>query len=103
MRWPTFSSSLHAFERDPVGLERILRRFNLRGGGLKLGPVRDHLGVNAEPRILHLFLELIVGLLGLADARGDAAALIERHVHAAYDGKDLLLLSVSCSARSAAV
>ena len=45
-----------------------------------------------EPRVLDFLLELVVGLLGLADARRDPAALIERHVHPAHDGGDLLLL-----------
>ena len=45
-----------------------------------------------EPRVLDLFLQLVVGLLGLTDARRDPAALIERHVHPAHDGGDLLLL-----------
>ena len=43
------------------------------------------------------FLSRIVGLLGLADARRDPAALIERHVHPPHHRGDLLLFQRAAS------
>ena len=48
--------------------------------------------MDPEARVLDLFLELVVGLLGLAHPGRDAAALVERHVQAPqYRGGVLLL------------
>src|SRR5262249_10149297 len=82
----------HTRERNLIGVDGRLGGTDRRPRGLQDAPVRNHIGMNPKPRVLNFFLELIVRLLGLAYARGDAATLIERHVHAPNDRGRVLFI-----------